>query len=107
MCYIYLISVSSVDELLSLSRLLVVSSLLLVRLVLRGHVVSHVVADLWELPSDGGLVSPLIQFLVNEALSVLDGILAIESTLHLNWEGKSAVVKVQDGKTTWKWSRWL
>ena len=82
-------------------------SLFFMLLILSSNMMSNIVSDLRILLSDFWLISPLVKLLINKSLTILDSIFSIKSALHLNWESESAIVKVQDGKTSRERSRGL
>lgn len=83
------------------------SSILLEDFSLLFKVVSHIVTNLGELLLDVFAVSVLLHFAEHESLTKFDGILTIETALHLHREGRCLVVKVEDSQTSGKWGRWL
>ena len=85
-----------------LIRGILVSPLLLVLLIRLSNMMLNIVADLWELFLDGGIISPLVKLLIDVSLTIFDGILSVKSSLHLHWIGKSAVVEIQDCETSWQ-----
>lgn len=71
-----------------------------------GHL-GDVVANGWVLLLQVWRVGPLRHFAEHEALAILDGILAIESSEHLHWPGVGGVVEVEHLERARQRLRWL